>query len=233
MGISTDVTNNFCNSSCNNNICLGHANNTVVPNNDSCTQFFICTDGHPQPNTCPTGQWFNQIELTCDSSENDKCNPSDEFKCPAQGIFFFPHEKYCDKYIMCYAGFPILSHCADGLYFDRESLKCDKPEVAECKMEKCPINDGPFELIFLPSDVDCEKYYICYKGDPMEQYCAPGIHWNAVTNQCDFAENVNCTYVKPAEPVPPQPHEIPCANGIYFEGHPNSCEHYFICSFGV
>lgn len=34
------------------------------------------------------------------------------------------------------------------------------------------------------------------------------------------------------EPPPPQPDEIDCNDGIYFEEHPNSCEHYFICSFG-
>ncbi len=155
--VQRNVRNNFCNNTCNNNICSGKANNSALSNNDSCTQFFTCVDEHPQPNTCPTGQWFNPDKLSCDSSKNDKCNPSDEFKCPAQGIYFYPHEEFCDKYIMCFAGFPILSHCADGLYFDRETLKCDTPEIAECKLEKCPINTDVFELVFLPSDVDCEK----------------------------------------------------------------------------
>lgn len=138
-------------------MCSGLPDNRAVPNNDSCTQFFICIAGHPQPSTCPKGQWFNPIQLRCDSSQNEDCNPSKEFKCPLEGIFFFPHEEFCDKYIMCFAGFPILNHCADGLYFDRESLKCDMPEIAECKLEKCPLITDPYEIIFLPSDVDCEK----------------------------------------------------------------------------
>lgn len=37
---------------------------------------------------------------------------------------------------------------------------------------------------------------------------------------------------RPDEPETPEPHEIACDNGIYFEAHPNSCEHYFICSSG-
>lgn len=160
-GTSTDVQknvrNNFCNNTCNNNICRGQPDHTVLPNNDSCTQFFKCVNEHPQPNTCPKDKWFNPIELRCDSSDNKECNPSDEFKCPSEGIFFFPHEEFCDKYIMCFAGFPILSHCADGLYFDRESLMCDLPEIAECKLEKCPPDFNPLEIVFLPSDVDCEK----------------------------------------------------------------------------
>lgn len=139
------------------NICNGVANNTVLPNNDHCTQFFICSNGDPKPNTCPSGQWFNPTDLHCDSSEDAKCNPSNKFECPKEGIYFYPHDD-CDKFIMCFAGFPIVSDCADGLHFDRESLKCDKPEIAECQFDKCPEpTDGPFEFVFLPSRTDCEK----------------------------------------------------------------------------
>lgn len=155
--INRNVRNNFCNNTCNNNICQGIAEATAVPNNDSCTEYFICSGGHPQPKACPNGQWFNSTASKCDSSENEKCNPKDEFKCPKEGIFFYPHEKFCDKFYMCFAGTAILRHCADGLYFSAESLQCDTPEKAECKLEKCPIDQEKFELIFLPSDVDCEK----------------------------------------------------------------------------
>lgn len=141
----------------NSNICHGHPDDTAFPNNESCTKFYTCIDGNPQPNTCPKGQWFNTVDSFCDSSENKDCKPDDESICPKDGIYFIPHEKDCDKYYMCFAGFPILSFCAEGLYFDREALKCDRPEVAECKMEKCPTDDEPNKISFLPSDVDCEK----------------------------------------------------------------------------
>jgi len=88
------------------------------------------------------------------------------------------------------------------------------------------------KIIFLPSDYHCERYYICYNGKPLEQYYAPGIYWNSETDQCDFPENVNCTIEEPEEPELPQPEEIYCKDGIYFEEHPNSCEHYFICAYG-
>lgn len=38
--------------------------------------------------------------------------------------------------------------------------------------------------------------------------------------------------MNPDEPETPEPHEIECENGIYFKTHPNSCDHYFICSSG-
>ncbi|KAJ6645710.1 Peritrophin-1 [Pseudolycoriella hygida] len=231
--VQRNVRNNFCNNTCNNNICGDHRERAVIPSNGSCTQYFVCVGGNPQPNTCPKGHWFNPEESRCDSSVNEKCNPAEEFKCPPTGIVFLPHDEYCDKYFMCFAGFPVLTSCADGLYFDRESLKCDYPEVAECMLEKCPLSTEPFEIVFLPSNVDCEKYYICYNGKAIEQYCAPGIHWNAVTNQCDFVENARCSYEEPEEPQQPLPHEIACGDGIYFEAHPKSCDHFFICSFGL
>jgi len=236
MGKAIDLEkhwrNNFCNNECNNNICQNVADNSSLPNDESCTQFFTCIDGNTQPNTCPKGQWFNPESNHCDSSTNDKCNPKDKFKCPTDGIFFFPHEEFCDKYIMCFAGFPILQHCADGLYYDKDKMVCDKADSVECKLEKCPEDDEKDKIIFLPSDYHCERYYICYNGKPLEQYCAPGIYWNSETDQCDFPENVNCTIEEPEEPELPQPEEIYCKDGIYFEEHPNSCEHYFICAYG-
>jgi len=134
---------------------------------------------------------------------------------------------------MCFAGFPIISRCAEGLYWDRELGACNFPEYAECKLDVCPPAGDPVELIFLPSDKKCDKYYICYEGSPWELWCAPGLHWHRELEQCDFPENVNCTIEQPDEPSPPKPHEIECnQEGIYFAPHPNSCQHYFICARG-
>lgn len=142
----------------NNNICQGLPDNCTLPNNASCTQFFICQDERPIPNTCPPGQWFNAETSACDSSENDECDPDGEFKCPEDGVYMFPDGDYCDRYIMCFAGFPIPTRCADGLYFDRELLTCNFPEFAECKLEVCPRENDPKNVTFIASDVECDKY---------------------------------------------------------------------------
>jgi hypothetical protein len=224
--------NNFCNGDCNNNLCEGLENNTAIPNEAGCEHFFICIDGRPIPNTCPQGQWFNYNISQCDNSTS----PCEfQFECPPDGIHFFPHDDYCDKFIMCFAGFPILMSCADGLYFDRELGQCNFPEYAECDLEVCPPENDPENIIFLPSDNYCDKYYICYAGEPLPFRCPEGLHFNPLYNTCDFIENANCTIEGPEEPEgPPEPHEIDCdcAESIYFVAHPNSCEHYFICSFG-
>jgi len=224
----------FCDD-CGNGICRGVENNTKVPNRGNCLRFFTCIDQRPTPGVCPSGQWFNPEPRRCDNLTNGQCAPSDQFECPPDGIHFFPHEKYCHKFIMCYAGVPILSSCAEGLYFDRELLKCNFPEYAECIHEVCPPTNDPTNITFIGSRVDCEKYFICYSGRPFEVRCAPGVHWNAADEQCDFPENANCTIAPREQPPPPQqPHEIECKypDAIYFETHPNSCNDYFVCSNG-
>lgn len=96
--------NNFCRSRCNNNICHNLENNTALPNLAGCNQFFICEDGHPIPNTCPAGQMFNPDTSHCEESSNLHCD-APNFECPPEGIHFFPHEEYCDKYFICSAGY--------------------------------------------------------------------------------------------------------------------------------
>jgi len=210
------------NCGCDNNICRGVPNNTALPNDAGCEHFFICVDEIPIPNTCPYPQWFNPEVSQCDNSTN----PCVSFQCPPDGVHFFPHEEYCEKFIMCFAGFPIISRCAEGLFWDRELGACNFPEYSECKLEVCPPETDPENLIFLPSDKLCDKYYICYEGSPWELWCAPGLHWNREQEQCDFPENANCTIEQPDEPTAPEPREIDCdEDGIYFVAHPNSCQH--------
>lgn len=57
----------------------------------------------------------------------------------------------------CSNSFPVLFHCADGLYFDRELKTCNFPEYAECPLEVCPRTNDPDNIVFLPSDAHCDK----------------------------------------------------------------------------
>lgn len=53
--------------------------------------------------------------------------------------------------------FPIPMHCPDGLYFDREYNTCNFPEFAECTLEVCPPENDPDNIVYIPSEVNCEK----------------------------------------------------------------------------
>lgn len=152
-----------------NNICRDLSNNTPVANNISCRDFFVCRDQRAVPYRCPEGHWFNPdqgnpgnsdpVSSHCRGSPHESCNPDNDFElCPPSGIHFFPHEEYCNKFIMCFAGFPILRHCAEGLYFDRELRTCNFPEYAECELEVCPPYNDHNNITFVPSDTYCDKY---------------------------------------------------------------------------
>jgi len=51
----------------------------------------------------------------------------------------------------------------------------------------CPGPEGHF-----PSPDSCDVYYQCAQGTPHKHSCQPGLHWNIVTNQCDWKERVDC-----------------------------------------
>lgn len=87
-----------------NNICKNVGNNTAIQSLAGCNQFFVCVNGHPIPFTCPDGQMFNANTGRCENSTNMHCNVVG-FECPPDGIHFFPHEEYCNKYFICSAGY--------------------------------------------------------------------------------------------------------------------------------
>ena len=51
----------------------------------------------------------------------------------------------------------------------------------------CPVSEGHF-----PSPRDCSVYYQCAQGQAHRRSCHTGLSYNALTNQCDWAENVKC-----------------------------------------
>ncbi|KAJ6635647.1 Peritrophin-1 [Pseudolycoriella hygida] len=61
---------------------------------------------------------------------------------------------------------------------------------------KCPPESDPENIVFIPSDEYCDKYYICFNGTLFEFRCAQGLHFNPVLNICDFPRYANCKIEK-------------------------------------
>ncbi|XP_075539695.1 uncharacterized protein LOC142574520 [Dermacentor variabilis] len=55
----------------------------------------------------------------------------------------------------------------------------------------CPPTDGMVPL-YVPDPDDCTKYTVCSAGFGMKMDCAPGLHFNKVTNHCDFPPLAGC-----------------------------------------
>lgn len=112
----------------------------------------------------------------------------------------FPHIDDCSKYYTCNGGVAFEFDCPAGLHFNSETNTCDIPENVKCGQNQepeegdmfCPPEDDPTNLIFYPSGIRCEWYYLCLSGKPFKLSCAPGYHWNQQFFQCDIPENANC-----------------------------------------
>ena len=56
---------------------------------------------------------------------------------------------------------------------------------------ECP-EEQERQVTFLPSPVDCSKYYVCVHSRPVEMNCPEGLWFNTEVNYCDWPENVAC-----------------------------------------
>ena len=56
---------------------------------------------------------------------------------------------------------------------------------------ECP-EEQDSKTTFLPSPVDCSKFYVCVHSRPVEMNCPEGLWFNTEFNICDYPENVVC-----------------------------------------
>lgn len=97
--------------------------------------------------------------------------------------------------------------CAPGLHFSPTELKCMFPALADCDINYvCPEIDDERNPIVLPDRFDCTRYYICFRGSPIQRQCATGLWFDIRNNWCTTADAVECDSRTPNNPnVPTQP----------------------------
>lgn len=111
-----------------------------------------------------------------------------------------PNPSDCSKFYTCNGEVGFVFDCPVGLNFNTKTKTCDDPKNVECDQTDepeeshmdCPPDDDPTNLIFYPSEIRCDWYYLCSSGKPFKLSCAPGYHWNQQLFQCDIPENANC-----------------------------------------
>uniref|UniRef100_T1J190 Chitin-binding type-2 domain-containing protein n=1 Tax=Strigamia maritima TaxID=126957 RepID=T1J190_STRMM len=110
------------------------------------------------------------------------------------------HETHCDKYYACVDGITELIDCPNGLvYIGRGNgltQHCDYPWRGECgdklnrnaaiQTEHCEWLYGIFS-----HETSCTRYWTCWNGTAVEQYCIGGLLYNEETHACDWPQNVN------------------------------------------
>lgn len=174
------------------------------------------------PTTTPTTSTTTTLRTTQ--------NPN-EIICPTSGVSRIPNPFSCTRYFLCFDGTPVERVCSPDLYFSRSLLRCVRREDSDCDLETklCPATNDPNNIIFLANQEDCQKYFICYDGEPTEMDCGRQLHWDPLNNWCIPAEYSTCV----PSFVLPEIREIDCPpesmNDLLFIHHPEDCRFFFTC----
>lgn len=118
-------------------LCEGKPIGKMLPNPRNCSTFFQCTSSGPVEAVCVPGYHWNPEIDTCDYPKNVGCIDEDIW-CPEEDdptkIIFYPSERNCSWYYICFGGEPRRYECGPGLHWNQDLLKCDRPENANCKV---------------------------------------------------------------------------------------------------
>jgi len=209
-------------------VCEGHPNGRLVNNPTACRSFFECLNEIPFPRQCDVGLNFNEDWQSCEHPSLAPCS-NDDFRCPFSGISRWEISGSCTDYNFCFSGQQRIRTCSEGLHFDTSISLCSLKQNVGCTRDLCPISNDIEDIVYHPSEEDCEQYYICYNGNLELQHCASGTHWNQERRQCERPEDAQCEINTP-EPDPDPVVECRDEDGFHLVPHPEICQNYFICS---
>lgn len=150
--------------------------------------FFIILANQSIVRSCTPGFYFDARDQQCVDVSEVRCLP----KCPATGLSSFCYDRTCTKYVLCFAGEPVVRECVDGLQYNAETDRCDYPQYVDCVDNLCVRQNNPNNIVFIASKSVCDKYYICVDGQPTNQTCSSGLQFNKETNNCDFPSRSKC-----------------------------------------
>lgn len=172
----------FSRFSCNGNeiVCDGSPDVQIFPYPNDCRMFLVCmpgAPGSPAAHGCLHGQYFNIeanvcVEGECENSTTETTTLIPETTTTATTTI--P---------------PTTTTIPPTITTTTPSSTTTRDPNVEDGIY-CPLENG---LIYLPSNIECDRYYVCLNGDgPFPNRCRSGLHWNQVEQSCDFIEMANC-----------------------------------------
>ena len=139
-------------------------------------KFYQCQHGKLTLMTCPGGLVFNTTSKVCDRNAAVCKEGSTK-----------PHATDSRKYMQCVNGRYITRPCSPGLHYDPVTLTCNYPKTTTASGGSACV-DGTYH----PHPTDCTQYFQCVHSRKLPMTCAPGLHFNAAANACDWPANANC-----------------------------------------
>lgn len=134
----------------------------------------------------------------------------------------------CSGWVQCHLNeIHTCGVCPDGLYFDTPLQRCTYSSLVTCTVPQPELICTPGLINRVPVPDSCSLYYQCLgQGDPIQHSCAEALHFDEVTENCDFIDNVRCM----REPVVV---ECPATSEPFsYVPHPWLCDRFFICING-
>lgn len=166
--------------------CADRENGYFRADPTACENYFTCVDKVSYPQTCPPEYFFRESTQTC-VPDIAVCVPAAE--CPPTGVVFIPVTNSCTDYLLCVNGDATPVSCGDGFLFDPAIQSCNTAAEVACVVNSCP--PAP-DTGFIPSNRNCNEYFICLDGQPQLQKCIDGLHFDIAQKKCVLAADYVC-----------------------------------------
>ncbi|XP_043950595.2 uncharacterized protein LOC108029525 isoform X4 [Drosophila biarmipes] len=142
--------------------------------------------------------------------------------CPPQFQGYYLHPFDCTKYVRCWNHQTFIESCTPGEIFSFSNQKCvpkdqckgssdhveyliDESEPKNSFGENGEVTCPPGSSGLHAHPFECTKFLECANGHTFVRNCGPGTAFSTVINNCDFANNVDCTGRSSLPALPPVP----------------------------
>ncbi|PLN84997.1 hypothetical protein BDW42DRAFT_161411 [Aspergillus taichungensis] len=58
---------------------------------------------------------------------------------------------------------------------------------------ECPAVDPELRNILLPDPESCSRFFLCSRGEKIQMYCPPLLHFSVRWNVCQFPDEAGCS----------------------------------------
>jgi valyl-tRNA synthetase len=142
---------------------------TTYPYYGNCSLYWVCYEGSKFLMECPEGQEFSTTEEKCDSPDVAQCDP------------YFSTTTGLTTNTTGTTETPKSSTTSIG------TTSTSTTEGTTTSKKPGPDCPSPSEdIIYLPYDGDCTKYWECFEGDAYLYGCPSGLWWHQEVSQCDY-----------------------------------------------
>ncbi|XP_058462075.1 peritrophin-48-like [Malaya genurostris] len=135
-------------------ICRNYQPGALLPNPESCAEFFMCRPGRAVRFTCPENTLFNTVIQACDPTFTVRCKlgklPLDTEFTPITALpsviehtntacinhpiaTLLPNPNECSRFYQCSPTGVIAFECPAGTLFDTNRRYCERSDIASCQ----------------------------------------------------------------------------------------------------